>query len=57
MAFLVFFAGAAGAGVVAADFGAGANGLGGFGLGGAGLILKILFVALLTALHIASEGR
>src|SRR5262249_24980670 len=55
VAFLVFFAGAAGAGIVAADFGAGADGLGRFGLSGAGLVLQFLFLALLTALHVAGE--
>jgi hypothetical protein len=50
VAFFVFFAGAAGAGVVTAYFGAGADGLGRFGLGGAGLVLQIFLLALLFAL-------
>src|SRR5580698_6927681 len=57
VAFFVFLAGAAGAGVVAAYFGAGADGFGGFGLRGAGLILQFFLLALLLALHFASEGR
>src|SRR5712672_4283251 len=55
VAFFVFFAGAAGAWVVAAYFGAGADGLGGFGLRGAGLILQIFLLALLFALELASD--
>ena len=55
VAFFVFFAGAAGARVVAADFGAGADGLGGFGLRGACLILQLFLLALLFAFHIAGE--
>src|SRR5580704_8445890 len=55
VAFFVFFAGAAGAGIVAADFGAGADGLGGFGLRGAGLVLQLFLLALLFALHLAGE--
>ena len=53
VAFFVFFAGAAGAGIVAADFGGGADGLGRFGLGGAGLILQVLLLALLFAIELA----
>ena len=49
VALFVFFAGAAGAGIVAADFGAGADAFGGFGLSGAGLVLEILLGALLAA--------
>src|SRR5580693_3176255 len=55
VAFFVFFTGAAGAGVVAAYFGAGANGFGGFGLGGAGLVLQFFLLAFLLALHLAGE--
>src|SRR5580658_7802194 len=55
VAFFVFFAGAAGAGVVAAYFGAGADGFGGFGLRGAGLVLQFFLLALLLALHLAGE--
>src|ERR1700757_964029 len=55
VAFLVFFAGAAGARVVAAYFCAGADGLGRFGLRGAGLILQIFLLALLAALELASN--
>src|SRR5271168_4166613 len=55
VAFFVFFAGAAGAGVVAADFGAGADGFWGFGLRGACLILQLFLLALLFALHGAGE--
>ena len=55
MAFFVFFAGAAGARVVAAYFCAGAYGLGRFGLRGAGLILQIFLLALLLALELASH--
>src|SRR5258706_12169524 len=53
--FFVFFAGAAGAWVVAADFCAGANWLGRFGLRGAGLILQIFLLALLLALELARD--
>ena len=53
VAFFVFFAGAAGAGVVAADFGGGADGFGRFGLACAGLILQILLLALLFAIELA----
>ena len=52
MAFFVFFAGAAGAGVVAAYFGGGADWLWWFGLGCAGLILQILLLALLFAFEL-----
>ena len=55
VAFFVFFAGAAGARIVAADFGAGADGLGRLGLGRASLILHFLFLALLLAFHFAGE--
>src|SRR5258708_38438870 len=51
--FFVFFAGAAGAWVVAADFCAGTDWLGRFGLRGAGLILQIFLLALLLALELA----
>src|SRR5882762_8326931 len=57
VAFFVFFAGAAGAWIVAAYFGAGADWLGSFGLGGAGLILQIFLLALLFALELASDFR
>ena len=56
VAFFVFFAGAAGAGIVTADFCAGANGLGRLGLRGASLILQFFFLALMLALHLAREG-
>src|SRR3954463_1793664 len=49
----IFFAAAAGAGIVASDFGAGANGLGSFGLRRARLILELLLLALLAALDFA----
>src|ERR1700744_4244826 len=55
VAFFVFFAAAAGAGVVAADFGGGADGLGRFDLGGAGLILQVLLLALLFAIELARD--
>ncbi len=48
-ALLVFLARAAGAGVIAANFGAGADGLGSLGLGGTGLILQLLLRAALLA--------
>src|SRR5882757_2113107 len=57
VAFFVFFAGAAGAWIVAAYFGARANGLGSFGLRGAGLILQIFLLALLFALELARDFR
>src|SRR6267378_203426 len=57
VAFFVFFAGAAGAWIVAAYFGAGAYGLRRFGLRGAGLILQIFLLALLFALELASDFR
>src|SRR5262245_3629858 len=57
VAFFVFFAGTAGARIVAADFGACANRLGRFGLRSAGLILHFLFLALLFAFHFASKSR
>ena len=53
VAFFVFFAGAAGAGIVAADFGAGADGFWRFGLRGAGLILQVFLLALLFAFELA----
>src|SRR5258708_26409731 len=55
VAFFVFFAGAAGTWVVAADFCAGANWLRRFGLRGAGLILQIFLLALLLALELARD--
>ena len=55
MAFFVFFAGAAGAGVVTADLGARANWFWRFGLRRAGLILHFFFLALLLTLHFAGE--
>jgi len=55
VAFFVFFAGAAGTLVVAADFCAGANWLGRFGLRGAGLILQIFLLTLLLALELARD--
>src|ERR1700739_4999455 len=57
VAFFVFFAGAAGTGVVAADLCGGAYGLWRFGLSGAGLILQILLLALLFALELARYFR
>src|SRR5713101_2485788 len=57
VAFLVFFAGAARTGIIAADFGAGADGLGRFGLRGAGLILQIFLLALLAALDLPGDFR
>src|SRR6267154_2656834 len=57
VAFFVFFAGAAGAWIVAAYFGAGADWLGSFGLRGAGLILQIFLLALLFALELAGDFR
>jgi hypothetical protein len=56
VAFFVFFAGAAGAGIVAAYFGAGTDGFGGFGLGWAGLILQFFLLPFLLALHFAGKG-
>jgi hypothetical protein len=55
VAFFVFFAGAAGTGIVAAYFGAGADGLGRFGLRGAGLILQIFLLALLASLDLSGD--
>src|SRR5258705_321667 len=55
VAFFVFFAGTAGAWVVAAYFGAGADGLRRFGLGGAGLILQIFLLALLAAFNLSGD--
>ena len=55
VAFFVFFAGAAGTGVVAADFGAGAHRFGRLGLRGAGLILQILLVALLFTFQLSRD--
>ena len=57
VAFFVFFAGAAGTWIVAADFRTGAHGLGRFGLRGAGLVLQILLLALLFALELACHFR
>jgi hypothetical protein len=57
VAFFVFFAAAAGTGIVAADFGCGADGLGRFGLRCAGLILQILLLALLFAIELARDIR
>src|SRR6267154_139694 len=57
VAFFVFFAGAAGAWIVAAYFSAGADWLGRFGLRGAGLILQILLLALRLALRLARDFR
>ena len=51
--FFVFFAAAAGAGVVAADLGGSADRFWRFGLGGAGLILEVLLLALLFAIELA----
>src|SRR5579863_9875666 len=56
VALLVFFAGAAGARIVAPDFRAGANRLGGFGLRGAGLKLEILLLAALALLDLFCFG-
>src|SRR5260370_15620275 len=55
--FFVFFAGAAGTGIVAADFGASTHGLRRFGLRGAGLILQIFLLALLAALDLPGDFR
>src|SRR5208282_2361930 len=52
VALFVFLAGAAGAGVVAADFSGGADGFGRLGLRGAGLELKILLLAALALLDL-----
>src|SRR5580658_11235635 len=52
VALLVFLAGAAGAGVVAADFRGCADGLGRLSLCGAGLELKILLLASLALLDL-----
>src|ERR1700738_1180467 len=57
VAFFVFFAGAAGTLVVAADVCARADWLGRFGLRGAGLILQILLLALLFSLELACYFR
>src|SRR6267142_5892632 len=57
VAFFVFFAGAAGAWIVAAYFGAGSDWLGRFRLRGAGLILQIFLLALLFALELARDFR
>src|SRR5712692_2832029 len=57
VAFFVFFAGAAGAWIVAAYFGAGSDWLGRFGLGGSGLILQIFLLALLAALDLSGDFR
>ena len=55
VAFFVFFAGTAGAGVVATYFGACADWLRSFSLCGAGLVLQILLLALLFALELAGD--
>ena len=55
MALLVFFAGAAGTRIVAANFGSSADGLGRFGLRRAGLILQILLLTRLAALDLARD--
>src|ERR1700729_4545646 len=55
MAFFVFLAGAAGAGVVAAYFCAGPDRFWRFSLRGAGLILQLFLLTLLLALHFAGE--
>src|SRR5882724_8339281 len=57
VALFVFFAGAAGARIVAANFGASAHGLRCFRLCRAGLILQFFFLALLFAFHCARERR
>src|SRR5258706_4111576 len=57
VAFFVFVAGAAGAWIVAAYFGAGSDWLGRFRLRGAGLILQIFLLALLFALELAGYFR
>jgi hypothetical protein len=53
VAFFVFFAGAAGAGIVAAYFCGSTDWLWWFGLGGTGLILQIFLLALLLAVELA----
>src|SRR4051812_2100408 len=55
MTFLVFFTGAAGAWIVAADFSARAHGLGRFGLSWAGLILQIFLLTRLAALDLPRD--
>ena len=55
MAFFVFLAGAARAGIVAAYFRAGADWFWGFGLRCAGLILQIFLLALLFAFELAGD--
>src|SRR5580692_10998261 len=55
MAFFVFLAGAAGAGVVATYFCAGPDRFWRFSLRGAGLILQLFLLTLLLALHFAGE--
>jgi len=57
VAFFVFSAGAAGAWIVAAYFGAGSDWFGRFRLRGAGLILQIFLLALLLALELAGYFR
>ncbi len=57
MAFFVFFPGATGTRIIAADFSAGANGLGRFRLRGSCLVLQFFLLALLLALHFAGESR
>src|SRR2546427_2790550 len=53
-ALFIFFAAAAGAGIVAPDFRSGPHRLWSFGLGGPGLILQLLLLAALTAFDFAS---
>src|SRR5882724_10545016 len=57
VALFVFFAGATGARIVAANFGASAHGLRRLSLCRAGLILQFFFLALLFAFHCARERR
>ena len=57
MTFLVFFAGAAGAGIVAADFSARAYWLGRFRLRRTRLILQIFLLALLTTFDLTRDLR
>src|SRR5580700_6371994 len=56
VAFFVFLAGAAGAGIVSADLGACADRLWRFGLRWPCLVLQLFLLALLLALHFAREG-
>src|SRR5437763_1504149 len=57
VAFLVFFAGAAGTRIVAPDFRASPNRLGRLSLGRASLILQIFLLTLLPALDLARDFR